>query len=131
MLTQDDIQKIIEAAKGNLATKEDLKTLATKEDLGVLDKRMATKDNLNALDKKMDDGFVILTKEIFSTKEEFEKFKDEIRESFSSLQTSVDAYAKRADSYFQEMVMLSHKIDRHERWMHQLAEKLGVKLEYA
>lgn len=39
--------------------------------------------------------------------------------------------AKKADSYFQEMVMLSHKIERHERWMHQLAEKLGVKLEYA
>lgn len=27
----------------------------------------------------------------------------------------LDAYAKRADTYFQEMVMLSHKVDRHEK----------------
>jgi uncharacterized coiled-coil DUF342 family protein len=43
---------------------------------------------------------------------------------------AVDAYSKRADDYFQEMVMLSHKVDRHEKWLHQVAEKLGVKLEY-
>jgi len=29
-----------------------------------------------------------------------------------------------------EMVALSHKVDRHEKWIHQIAEKLGVKLEY-
>jgi len=54
----------------------------------------------------------------------------EIQENFSNLQSSVDAYAKKADSYFQEMLMLSHKVDRHEKWMHQIAEKIGVKLEY-
>jgi len=44
--------------------------------------------------------------------------------------TAVDEYAKKADTYFQEMVSLSHKVDRHEKWMHQIAEKLGIKLEY-
>jgi len=29
------------------------------------------------------------------------------------------------------MVRLSHKIDRHERWIQQVAEKLGLKLEYS
>jgi archaellum component FlaC len=48
----------------------------------------------------------------------------------NDLTTAIDAYAKRADTYFQEMVMLAHKVDRHEKWMHQLADKLGVKLEY-
>ena len=46
------------------------------------------------------------------------------------LSTAVDAYAQKADAYFQEMVALSHKVDRHEKWLLQLAEKLGVKLEY-
>lgn len=55
---------------------------------------------------------------------------DEMKKDFVSLQTGVDAYAKRADTYFQEMVMLSHKVDRHERWMQQLAEKVGIKLAY-
>ena len=53
-----------------------------------------------------------------------------LEENFKVLQTSVDAYAKKADTYFQEMVMLSHKVDRHEKWFHQFADKIGVKLEY-
>ena len=55
---------------------------------------------------------------------------DEIKEDFVNLQTWVDAYAQKADTYFQEMVMLSHKVDRHEKWLQQIAEKLGIKLEY-
>ena len=66
----------------------------------------------------------------FPTKVDFENFKDEYHKDFSNLQTSVDTYAKKADTYFQEMVMLSHKVDRHEKWLQKLAEKLGVKLDY-
>ena len=44
----------------------------------------------------------------FPTKVDFEYFKDEYRKDFSDLQTSVDTYAKKADAYFQEMVMLSN-----------------------
>jgi prefoldin subunit 5 len=53
----------------------------------------------------------------------------ELRGSFDTLQTSVDAYAKKADTYFQEMAALSHRLERHERWLQQLAEKVGVRLE--
>jgi uncharacterized coiled-coil DUF342 family protein len=52
------------------------------------------------------------------------------KEDVNNLMNVVDAYAKKADAYFQEMVALSHKVDRHEKWLLQLAEKLGVKLEY-
>lgn len=55
---------------------------------------------------------------------------DEMKKDFIDLQTSVDSYAQKADAYFQEMVILSHKVDRHEKWFHQIAEKLGIKLEY-
>ncbi|MBL7156449.1 MAG: hypothetical protein ISS87_02570 [Candidatus Pacebacteria bacterium] len=49
---------------------------------------------------------------------------------FNDMMNAIDSYAKKADTYFQEMVMLSHKINRHEKWILQLAEKLGVKLEH-
>ena len=48
----------------------------------------------------------------------------------NNLMTAIDAYAKRADAYFQEMVALTHKVDRHEKWIQQIAEKLGIKLQY-
>jgi len=68
---------------------------------------------------------------VFPTKDEAVLKNDfeELRQDFRNLQTSVDAYAKKADNYFQEMVMLSHKVDRLEQWIHQLAEKVGLKLE--
>jgi len=69
---------------------------------------------------------VFATREEVATKQEFE----ELRGDFRNLQDSVDAYAKKADTFFQEMVMLAHKVDRHEKWLHQVAEKLGIKLEY-
>lgn len=54
---------------------------------------------------------------------------DEIKKDFINLQTSVDAYANKADTYFQEMVMLTHKVDKLDKWIHQIAEKVGIKLE--
>jgi hypothetical protein len=52
------------------------------------------------------------------------------KEDIENLLNSVDSYAQKADTYFQEMVMLSHKVDRHEKWIQQIADKLGVKLEH-
>jgi len=51
-------------------------------------------------------------------------------EKIDSLVSTVDAYAKKADDYMQEMLMLSHKVDRLERWIQQMANVTGVKLEY-
>ena len=70
--------------------------------------------------------------DIFATKEDLKEVIANLptKEDFINLQTSVDAYAKKADTYFQEMVALTHKVDRHEKWILQIAEKLGVKLEY-
>ena len=69
---------------------------------------------------------VFATRDEIVTKKEFE----DLRQDFVNLQTAVDAYATKADAFFQELVMLSHKVDRHEKWLHQIAEKLGIKLEY-
>jgi len=72
--------------------------------------------------------------EVFATREEIDQrfgdFREEMKGEFSKLYSAIDAYAKKVDDYAQEMIMLAHKVDRHEKWLHQLAEKLGVKLEY-
>jgi len=101
MLTDKDIQKM----KGVFPTKEDLN---------------------QALSNR-----VIKEMEIFATKEDLEKFvtKDEFRKAISGLHSAIDAYAKKADAYFQEMVMLAHKVDRLEKWVQQLAKKVGMELE--
>lgn len=76
--------------------------------------------------------YTIKEMEIFATKEDLEKLvtKKEFRNAVAGLHTAIDTYAQKADTYFQEMVALSHKVDRHERWFYQVAEKLGIKLEY-
>jgi len=87
----------------------------------------------NGVDKKFDGVDKRFDKlfDVFATKENIEEIVKNLstKEDFNNLLNAVDAYAKKADTYFQEMVMLSHKIDRHEKWIQQLAEKLGVKLE--
>ncbi|MBI4087213.1 MAG: hypothetical protein HY434_00060 [Candidatus Liptonbacteria bacterium] len=54
---------------------------------------------------------------------------EDLRGDFRNLQIAIDAYAYKADTYFQEMVLLSRKVDRLERWIHQVAEKVGIDLK--
>ena len=69
---------------------------------------------------------------VFVTKGDLKKAVRNLstKDDFNNLLNAVDGYAKKADTYFQEMVMLSHKVDRHEKWIQQVAEKLDLKLEY-
>lgn len=69
-------------------------------------------------------------REVFATKEDLAAFQEEMRKNFSAMVSSVDAYAKKADTYFQEMAVLGYQVSRHERWFKQIAEKLELKLEY-
>jgi uncharacterized coiled-coil DUF342 family protein len=68
--------------------------------------------------------------EIFATKGDLAEFREEMRKNFSDLQIAVDAYARKADAYFQEMIVLAHKVNRLEKWVHQIAEKVDIKLGY-
>jgi len=79
----------------------------------------------------LDDKDIQKLIEVFATRDEVATKQDieELKKDFSNLQTSVDSYAKKADTYFQEMVMLAHKVDKLEKWIHQIAEKVGIKLE--
>lgn len=73
---------------------------------------------------------IIAHKEVFATREEIDQKFDAMYGKFSDLQTGVDAYAKKADTFMQELVMLSRKVDRLETWIHQIAKKVDIQLEY-
>jgi len=80
----------------------------------------------------VDERFEKLYKRFYGVKEDLRGIKNEMATKNDSyhLMMAIDSYAKRSDTYFQEMVMLSHKVDRHERWFQIFADKLGLKLEY-
>ncbi len=68
--------------------------------------------------------------EVFPSKQDFEGFKEEMKKDFSDLQTVVEYFANKKDVKEQEDLMLSNKVNRQERWIKQVAEKLNIKLEY-
>lgn len=90
-------------------------------------------NDFSELVQYLDDKFVVVDKRFDAVDQHFiavDKRFDEVKSDFNNLLTAVDKYAQKADTYFQEMVMLSHKVDRHETWLREIAEKLGIKLKY-
>jgi len=80
----------------------------------------------------LDDKDIQKLIEVFATKDDLGKATENLvtKEDFNKMMSAIDNYANKADTYFQEMVALSHKVDRHEKWFQQIADKLGLKLEY-
>lgn len=60
----------------------------------------------------------------------------EIRENRENMATKVeinklvDAYMKQGEDYRQEVVTLGNQVNRHEKWIQKIAEKLDFKLDY-
>ena len=117
--------------------------MLTNDDVKKLKEVLSTKDDLNQFRTEVKyefDQFRIEVKQSFAkvvTLEEFDQFKVEIkqdmdglRESIQGLAVSVDKLVKAVADMHQEYVMITGKIDRHEKWFQQIAEKLGMKLEY-
>lgn len=90
------------------ATKKDLERFATKEDLD----RFATKE------------------ELYLMRDEFRRDIADLNQKFDQAMNSLDRIANLLERQYQEQVALGAKVDRHEIWIKQLAEKLGTKLEY-
>jgi predicted nucleic acid-binding Zn-ribbon protein len=71
--------------------------------------------------------------EVMATKEDVKDLKEDmtaLRESVQALAVSIDKLAKAVEDLHQEYVAISSKIDRHEKWIQRLADKLNIKLEY-
>lgn len=70
--------------------------------------------------------FVDVLKEFFHSKEEMDVKFDAMNENFNVLRNSVDLYAKKADTYYQEMAVMRHRMERMEEWIQKASQKIGV-----
>src|SRR3989338_4066958 len=108
MLDEKDIKKLTSI----LATKKDLEALATQKDL----EDMAA----NSL-------------KIFVTKQDFQELKSDVadlKELMQSLIVSVDKMAKSMEVLGAEYKAVSVQLTRHEKWIKQLSEKVGIQLSF-
>ncbi|OGZ65027.1 MAG: hypothetical protein A2998_01880 [Candidatus Staskawiczbacteria bacterium RIFCSPLOWO2_01_FULL_37_25b] len=81
----------------------------------------------------LDDKDIQKLMEVLATKDDVKEIKEDLnglREMVQSLVIAVDNLVKAVSDLSQEYTMISSKVDRHEKWLHQVAEKLGIKLEY-
>ncbi|MBU3918448.1 hypothetical protein KKC63_00850 [Patescibacteria group bacterium] len=100
---QSDI-KDLQTGQGNMQSDiKDLQTGQSKLQIAVLD----NSSKIDSIEEKM------------ATKVEVNKLID-----------AVDAYMKQGEDYRQEVVMLGNQVNRHEKWIQKIAEKLDFKLDY-
>jgi len=96
-----------------------------------LDKRFTKIEN--TLETKSDKSVVAnLEQRMFGMEEKIEYLQENManKEDVNKLLNAIDASAKKEAIDTQEMASLSHKVDRHDKWIHQAAQKLDIKLEY-
>lgn len=98
-----------------------------------LDKKFEETAKKEAVDDLTDDVSSVkeavtdLTDRVISIEEKVEDLAT--KKDVDNLRNSVDNYAKKADTYYQEFTALTSKVDRHEKWIEQIAEKMGVELK--
>ena len=84
--------------------------------------KTATKEHLDRVEAKVVDLDVRMT--------QVEERLGGLEESVHALTNSIDKLAKAVDDLRVEYSAIAMKSDRHEKWILQLAEKLGLKLDY-
>lgn len=129
MLDDKDINKL----KSVFATKEDFGSLASKGDLAELRKEFKEelgglkedlKSDIKNVQDDLDSKFLVLKTGIQDVKKDVEG----LREAIQNMMVSVDNLAKVISDLRLEYVAITHQINRHEAWIKQIAEKLGLKL---
>lgn len=90
-----------------------------------LDKKFsqtATKDEV----RELRSGVAIVSEDVKELKGAINQLQEAMRE----LITTVDNLAKAVDDLRIEYSAMALQLSRHEKWIHQVADKLGIKLDY-
>jgi hypothetical protein len=77
-----------------------------------------------------DDQFTKLFKYMERRFDEIGGRIDRLGHRLSSLEGLIDTVVKRQEIDEHERAVIIHQLDRHDRWHHQAADKLGMKLDY-
>ena len=83
--------------------------------------------------KYLDGKFNKIDADFVNIKEDITDLKQDIgglREAVQSLTVSVDKLVKAVSDLKTEYAAITNQVGRHEKWFHQIAEKIGIKLEY-
>jgi predicted nucleic acid-binding Zn-ribbon protein len=87
------------------------------------------------LDKKfskIEEDIQNLQIKVLNNTDEIKRNREEMatKVEVNKLVDAVDAYMKQGEDYRQEVVMLGNQVNRHEKWIQKIAEKLDLKLEH-
>lgn len=77
-----------------------------------------------------DDQFTRLFKYMEKRFDEMGGRMDRLEGRMSSLEGLIDTVIKQQEVDQHERLAMNHQLDRHERWHHQAAAKIGLKLDY-
>lgn len=104
--------------------------LATKSDFDVF--KSEVKQDLKDLATKKDlDDIVANSLKIFATKKDIQDVRSDVgdlKELVQGIIISNDSIAKSIGDLTLEYATIKHQINRHEEWIKQIAEKVGLKL---
>jgi len=77
--------------------------------------------------EKMDQRFGSVDLRVGGIDQRLERLEETMadKNDINDLMNKIDAYAHKADGFFQETVMMSQEMKRHEKWIQQLAKKTG------
>ncbi len=70
---------------------------------------------------------------VLATKQDVQDLKEELvglKETVQALSIAVDKLIKAIDDLRQEYIAITSQVNRHEKWLQQIADKVGIKLEY-
>ena len=144
MLDNKDINKL----KSVFATKKDLKNLATRSDVQKtvsdsedrMSKLFVTKKDLSDTEDRMSKLFATKKdlsdsedrmSKLFATKKDLQEVRIELKDMKELLQgllVAADSIAKSIGELKLEYAAISTQLSRHDRWIKQIADKVGVHL---
>jgi hypothetical protein len=119
MLNDEDVIKL----KSVLVTKDDFKEM--KSDI------LEIKSDLSEFKKETNNNFLRLDSKIGSIKTDISEMKNDmtdLKELVQGLIISTDNIAKSISDLRIEYSAISTQLSRHELWIKQIAEKVGLKL---
>ena len=74
------------------------------------------------------DEFTKLFKYIEAFRRDVDLRFDKVDEEIRDIKFALGELAGQIKDYHQEMILLARKVDRLERWIHEIAKQTGVKL---